>query len=343
MSADLKPLTTTDNAPNYVVPEQYTIFPEDVYNKMTRINTRKAPGPDEIPNWILKEFAFALCDPVCCIFNASIQQSTVPALWKSANVVPIPKLKPARSIENDLRPISLTPTLSKLLESFLGQWMLETLTSKFDAKQFGGLKGRSTIHALVDLLHLWQTAIDEGNSVRVVFIDYAKAFDHVDHTTVINKMIKMGVPDFIIQWTRSFLTQRQQRVKIGHFMSHWQTMNGGMPQGTWLGMYIFLILINDLVAKIRIHKYVDDITMSEILAKSEPSNMQSVMNDALHWSADNFMNINAKKTKEMLLGTINNNPQSTATLQLSDKTIERVSSFKLLGRAYCDKQLTKLG
>jgi len=329
VSADLQPLTTNDFAMCDSIPCQYTIYPEEVYDKLSRINTRKAPGPDQLPNWILKEFAFLLCDPICCIFNTSVQHGIVPTLWKSANVVPIPKVTPARSIESDLRPISLTPTLSKILESFIGGWMLETVCSKFDPKQFGGLKGRSTTHALIDILHQWHSALDGGNSVRVLFIDYAKAFDHIDHTLVLRRMVEMGVPDFIIQWTFSFLSSRRQRVKIGQYVSNWLTLNGSMPQGTWLGLYIFLMVINSLAASIPLHKYVDDVTITETLARSKPSVMQMVLDDVTEWSINNLMNINYKKTKEMLIGTISKDPPSALTL--GGNEIERVTSFKLLG------------
>jgi len=335
VSADLQPLTENIFATCENVPVQYTIFPEEVFEKLSRINQRKAPGPDGIPNWILKEFAFTLSEPICCMLNTSVQQGTVPAIWKSANVIPVPKIKPARRIESDLRPISLTPTLSKVLESFVGQWMLETVTEQFDHKQFGGLKGRSTVHALVDILQLWHTALDDQQSVRVVFVDYAKAFDHVDHSTVLRKMVAMQIPAFIIQWMFSFLQNRRQRVKLGNHFSQWLTLNGGMPQGTWLGLYIFLLLINDLTtAAARLHKYVDDVTMSETLTRNQPSNMQLTLNQLLEWSTMNLMNINSMKTKEMLLGSLNSSPPPT--LYIVDHPVERVTSFKLLGVTVTD-------
>ena len=330
VSSDLQPLQTNQIFPDQNVPSQFVIFPDEIYNKLSRINTRKAPGPDGLPNWILKEFAFTLADPICSIFNASVRQCTVPTIWKSANVVPIPKVKPALSVDSDLRPISLTPTLSKLLESFVGQWMLEAIGNNFDVKQFGGLRGRSTIHALIDILQPWHAALDADKLVRVLFIDYAKAFDHVDHSTILRKMATMGIPDFITRWMFSFLADRQQRVKIGNYLSQWVKLNGGMPQGTWLGLYIFLILINDLKStEAQLDKYVDDVTATETLRKGELSNMQQVLDDVYNWSNNNHMNINVKKTKEMILGAVNTNPPPA--LQLAGRSIECVQSFKLLG------------
>jgi len=119
---------------------------------------RKAPEPDDLPNWFLRDFSFALCDPLACIFNSSIKEGVVQSIWKRANVVPIQKTKPPKSVEQDLRPISLTPTISKIFESIVGRWILDVIGDKFDKKQFGAIKGRSTSHALVDITHKWHKA-----------------------------------------------------------------------------------------------------------------------------------------------------------------------------------------
>ena len=79
---------------------------------------------------------------------------------KEANVIPVQKSHPPQLIETDLRPISLTPTLSKLLESFIGAWILDRIKDKLDVNQCGALKGRSTTHALVDIVHHWHKAVD---------------------------------------------------------------------------------------------------------------------------------------------------------------------------------------
>ena len=103
-------------------------------------------------------------------------------MWKKADVVPVPKTSPPVNYSNnDLRPISLTSTISKVLESFVAEWMLEAVGDKFDEKQFGGLRGRSIVHTLIDILHTWHQALDKTQSVQVMFMDFAKAFDLVDH------------------------------------------------------------------------------------------------------------------------------------------------------------------
>ena len=130
-----------------------------------------------------------------------------------------------------------------MLESIVGSWILELVGKQLDDHQFqfGALKGRSTTHALVDMLHHWHRAHDEGHSVRVLFVDYAKAFDHVDHNIVLQKLKSYGVPDFIVHRMMSFLSDRQQRVKINETFSDWAVLRGGMPQGSYLRPLIFII------------------------------------------------------------------------------------------------------
>jgi len=141
-----------------------------MFNKLERINIRKASGPDDLPNWFLRDFGFALCDHLACTFNSSIKEGIVPSIWKKANVIPIPKNKLPKSVEQDLRPISLMPTISKIFESIVGRWILDAIGNKFDKKQFGAIQGRSTRHALVDIMHKWHKALDERNAIRVVCI-----------------------------------------------------------------------------------------------------------------------------------------------------------------------------
>ena len=333
VSSDLTKLSASDNCLDKEAELddecEYIITPNIVFHRLEHINIHKAPGPDSIPNWFLRDFAFALSEPLCCLFNSSLQEGYVPGVWRQANIVPIPKSKPPKSIELDLRPISLTPTLSKILESLIGRWMLEKIGNKFDKKQFGALKGRSTTHALVDIVHKWHKAVDDQKSVRIVFVDYAKAFDHVDHLTVMTKLAAIGVQPIILRWLHSFLTERQQRVMTNGIFSDWASPNGGMPQGTWLGPYVFLTLINDLSSTMELHKFVDDCTLSEIITRHETSAMQSEMDSLAKWSESNFMNINIKKTKEMLLGSIGKTQPLPVLLACSP--IDRIHSYKLLG------------
>jgi len=141
VAADLNPLddNSTPLPPPDVVPDEFVISLEDVERKLSHINVHKAPGPDSLPNWLLRDSASHLAGPVCAICNASVHEGYVPFRWKEANVVPVPKVQPPRAAEADLCPISLTATLAKLLESFVGSWILEHVGGSLDDRQYGAL------------------------------------------------------------------------------------------------------------------------------------------------------------------------------------------------------------
>ena len=101
---------------------------------------RKANGPDNIPPWMVNyNYAHLLAAPVTAIFNSSLREGKLPDLWKTATVVPVPKKHPPGSLENDIRPISLTPILAKAFEAIVLNWVDDVITPQIDERQFGGL------------------------------------------------------------------------------------------------------------------------------------------------------------------------------------------------------------
>ena len=121
-------------------------------------------GPDSIPTWVLQDFVPLLAPPLCAIYNSSIRESSLSAIWKSATVVPIPKNNPPASVEKDLRPISLTPVLAKGLEFFVFRWLMRLVDYRLDRSQYGAISNSSTVHALLGLIHDWSVATDSGDS-----------------------------------------------------------------------------------------------------------------------------------------------------------------------------------
>ena len=112
-----------------------------------------------------------------------------------------------------------------------------------------------------------------------VCVDFAKAFDHVDHNVFLSKLMALGLPDVTVRWICSFLSHGRQRVKLGDILTDWLQLSAGMPQGTYLGPLTFVILIDSLQPGCLTHKFVDDTTLTEILSKSEASSMHSVVDE----------------------------------------------------------------
>ena len=93
-------------------------------------------------------------------------------------------------ILHDLAPYIAPPICSILT----WMWMINSIKDKLDPDQFGGMPGLSATHVLIDLLHHWYTAADDKLTTNILLLDYSKAYDHIDHNVVIQKLIDLGVP-----------------------------------------------------------------------------------------------------------------------------------------------------
>ena len=270
-----------------------TISVEDTCSKMLSISTFKSHGPDAIPNRIIKDYAYELAEPVSRIFNISLSSGLVPSMWKDAIIIPVPKSQYA-TCEDEVRPISLTACLSKILEDFVVKWMMEDIRHKIDPKQFGSLKGTSTTFCLIDMINNWLSTLDvQSRYLRVCFVDFSKAFDRINHNILIKKLLSLGARESLVPWICSFLSNRHQAVKVDGFLSEWVPVNSGVPQGTKLGPVLFLVMINDLELRstnMNHWKYVDDITLSESLSVNEISTLQLELDAIQSWAVQNDMN-----------------------------------------------------
>ncbi len=171
-------------------------------------------------------------------------------------------------------------------------------------------------------------------------MDFKKAFDNVDHTIVLCKLLDLGVHGCLVKWVASFLTNRKQRVKIGDIISSWVYINGGVPQGTKLAALLFLVMVNDFQTNHQMIKYVDDASVTDEgkypksnTDGSMPTTDTSLQDDADHclqWSAKNKMGLNTKKTFEMLF-TSSQKPPVFPPIVINGETIHRVDTAKLLG------------
>ena len=111
----------------------------------------------------------------------------------------------------------------------------------------------------------------------------------------------MGARSIVVKWIFSFPPQRRQAVKLDGLLSEWATVHAGVPQGTKLGPVLFLVLVNDLACKSSYWKYVDDITISEVIPHGSLSTIQDDLDSITAWAEENCISLNPKKCKEMRL------------------------------------------
>lgn len=189
----------------------FAVTTNSVFLKLTSLNSKKASGPDGIPAWLLNVNPDLLVDPIRDILNCSGSYSEgrlVPS-WKTADIVSIPKQKPVKEVNKHLRPISLTPVLTKIAEE-----LRPAILKRIGENQFGSIPKSSTTHALINMIHSWIKHTDAtGSTVRVVLFDYRKAFDLIDHTILAGKLISLDISHGIIRWIFDFLTTVNRELK----------------------------------------------------------------------------------------------------------------------------------
>ncbi|CAB4042788.1 Hypothetical predicted protein, partial [Paramuricea clavata] len=185
-----------------------------------------------------------------------------------ANVIPLPKNKTIEEFNKDLLSISLTPALSKIAEEYVVQEHVKPAVLKhIRPDQYGSVPFSSTKHALIYLLLATDVT---GSEVRVILMDYKKAFDLTDHNLLMCKLESYGINPYILNWIHDFLSDRKQRVKLENdIFSSWEEVSTGVPQGSKLGPWLSLVMINDLKIESSDGNaiFVDDTASFEIVDK----------------------------------------------------------------------------
>ena len=199
--------------------------------KLLKKFCKKYLGPGDLPHKILQEFAPELVVPFCDIVNCAIKSGVFPEAYKKAEVIPIPKVNPPRAL-SDLRPISKTPLGGKIIETVMMFELQKDVKGKLDLDQYGNTKWSSTTHYLIKLTDQAYKSTDVCKATTAVTIDYSKAFDYVDHSVLIEKLVLLGVRAEVINLIIYFLSDRSHNTKIKGKISNFTDISCGVPQGT---------------------------------------------------------------------------------------------------------------
>ena len=317
----------------------------DVHMLVRGINISKSSGLEDVSSYILKEAFEILNHEVTFMFNLSIRTSVFPQVWKKALVIPIPKQGNLSMVQN-YRPISLLPLPGKILEKLIHRQLtsfIETESLLAD-EQHGFRKDHSTVHAVAQFTSFVSKKMDTKQSTIATFIDFKKAFDCVQHPILLDKLGKMNLDVKLLDWVKSYLSERQQRVLANGNYSSCQQVTQGVPQGSVLGPLFYIIYANDIskiVKKCKIVMYADDTVLytSHSVYETAVKDMQSDLDSLSKWCLANNIVANTDKTKVMTFGTpttISRLPPTVITF--GNVPLKSVSSYKYLG-VTLDKQL----
>ena len=193
---------------------------------------------------------------------------------------------------------------------------------------------KAFVHVMEDYSPLTECVCVDGtgSTVRTALLDFRKAFDLVDHHILVAKLRRLGVKPSVVNWIIDFLRDRQQRVKVNGVFSDWLDVPAGVPQGTRLGPWLFLSMINDLHLPEGFHmwKFADDTTVSEVVPPSKHSTLQQVADFIHDWSQENHLQLNLIKCKEIRT-CFHRTPPCFSQVAIEGVEFEIVSSAKVLG------------
>ena len=316
----------------------------DVASELKKLKPHKASGPDGITGRVLRACAEELAPAFQPIYQESLDSGHVPTLWKSSTIIPVPKK--ARPTElNHYRPVALTPLPMKCLEKLVLGRLLPLVQDDLDPLQFAYRHGRGVNDAIATLLHSVLKHLESpGCYARILFIDYSSAFNTIQRHQMIKKLISFKLPSPLIYWTHSFLSERPQRVKAGKVLSPVLLTNTGAPQGCCASPMLYSLYTNDLRSdndNDMLVKFADDTAVVALLDSNiySPDDYQTTVKTVEDWCSDNFLLLNAEKTKELVIDFRTKNADVTCPLKICGKEVEIVDSFRYLGLTI-DKKLT---
>ena len=316
----------------------HSVSEDAVYKELMRLKDSASVGLDEISSKMLKISAPVIVPYLTYIINRSLFENKFPNQWKMSKIIPIHKSGNTTS-PNNFRPISIQPTVSKLLERFVQRQFMAFLeeNSLLSPAQFGFRRKHSTVTSLVKVTDEWMKAIDEGKYTGAVFIDLKKAFDCVNHDLLLCKLRNIGVSEECLPWFADYLKGRFICTSLNSNLSTPLPISFGVPQGSILGPLLFIVFINDLfryAGNCSIQLYADDTVV--YFSGNDVDNIQTELNNSLFiihkWMCSNKLTINFDKTVSFLIGSRHMlNKHDKLEILINDIPIQQVDHVKYLG------------
>ena len=283
---------------------------KDIEKAIEELNENSSSGEHDIPAILIKKCKTQISHPLLLIWRDSLDCGYVPKIYKQQNITPVHK-KDSKAEAANYRPISLTSHVIKIFERLVRIHIVQHLQeNKLICKnQHGFQKCKSCLTQLLPHIDFIIKNLQNNNDTDVIYLDYAKAFDKVDHQILLEKLFSYGIRGKLLKWIESYLKDRWQTVVIDGQQSFPAKVKSGVPQGTVLGPVLFIIYLNDLESCLKnsiVSNFADDTRLKRSINSTKDSELlQKDLEKAIQWSEEANMQLHQSKFELLAHNTEN--------------------------------------
>ena len=339
------PAITSSAAPYDHELSKFCLVSDSEVKKLIKSLPSKHCKLDPIPTWLLKDTLDELLPVITKLFNLSLSSAHVPESFKTSLLLPLlkkPNLDPNGL--NNYRPIANLPFLGKVLERIVAAQLKAHLErfGMLPAYQSAYRNHHSTETASVKVLNDLLLAVDKGNEAVLILLDYTAAFDTIDHTLLLHRLENdFFITGTVLDWIRSYLHNRSQRVIINDTPSVTFPLICGVPQGSVIGPLLFVLYTSPLSKVIDSHRgihhamYADDtqiyITLKPNGKDEAVQKLSSCLEDIRVWSHNNRLCLNERKSEMIHITSKFRNTDSFPDLVTGDGSLKSSEYVRDLG------------
>ena len=330
----------TDRKTNSLKTTEMEITYEETESAIKNSKTNKSTGPDNINIQHLKHLGKKAIQYLTNIYNTAINKNTIPTIWKTAKIIPIPKPNKNTNNGTSYRPISLLSPIAKTLEKILLPHITENIENK--TFQHGFKQKHSTTTALHNINNTITTGFNKKQPplrTILVSLDMSKAFDTVNIHKLINKIHNTNIPPLIIKFLSNYLKGRQGYTLYNNTTSHTKQFKTGVPQGGVLSPTLFNIYTSDIPEpppNINLGAYADDIntSTSHTNITTAENTLQPYLDTLYTWTKNNELQLNPDKSTATLFTPDKSEHNRTLNLTINNTTIPTIHHPKVLGLTF---------